>query len=227
MDSSVFKEETSKLRFRSISDADVLSIAERAYKDQNVMELYSGSACTLDDYVRVLAESIPSGEVSNEHIMNFLKAKRLLKDTIKEDKNLINWYCDKIEEARALPILGAEEIAVIIVTAFLTGTFSNIAKKLVDKLFSRKSINKKELRKALDLIFANSILDLLEEHDDGLTTGEIAEITGMREEEVIEFLVKYKSQGWIHKKTHQDREKWKIKEGKAKIIEGYLKLRED
>ena len=117
-------------------------------------------------------------------------------------------------------------IAIIIVTAFLAGTFSNIAKKLVDKLFklfSRKSMNKKELRKALDLIFANSILASLQENEDGMTVGEIAEINGMLKEEVIKFLVKYKSQGWVQEKTHHDQEKWKLKKEMAKIIEGYFK----
>jgi len=227
MDSSVFIEEISKLRFRSISDTDVLSIAEKVSKDQKIMELYTGSEGSLDEYIRVLAESIPSGEITNDHIVNFLQAKRLLKDAIEKEKELINWYCDRMKEERALPILAAEEIAVIIVTAFLTGTFSNIAKKLINKLFSRKDVSKKEFRNALDMIFSNSILALLEKHKEGLTTREIAEITSTRLEEVIEFLVKYESQGWIRKKTQQDQEKWKIKKGRAKIIEGYLNLSED
>ncbi len=225
MDSSVFIEEIGKLRIRSIRDTDVLSIAERVSTDQIIMKLYTGSEGSLDEYVRVLAESIPSGEITNDHIVNFLQAKRLLKDAIQKDKELVNWYCDRMKEERALPILVAEEIAVIIVTAFLTGTFSNVAKKLVEKLFSRKGVSKKEFRNALDMIFANSILALLEEHKEGLTTREIAEVTSMRLEEVIEFLIKYESHGWIRKKTHQDQEKWKIKKGRAKIIEGYLNLR--
>ena len=84
-------------------------------------------------------------------------------------------------------------------------------------------MDKEELRNALHLIFANTILDLLEKDMEGLTSGEIAEITGMRLKEVIEYLLKYESQGWIRKKIHHGQEKWKLKKERAKIVEGYFK----
>jgi SOS response regulatory protein OraA/RecX len=222
MDSTVFREEIRNLQLRSVSHSDVLAIAKRAYSNNKVRELLSDSERSLDEYVKVLAECTPTGEVSDAEIVKFLRANRLLKEAIKQDAALIDLYQHSMKEQRALPLLAADEIATIVATAFLSGTFSQIAKLLVSRLFAKKGLAQKDLRKALDLLLSNPILPLLEEHKDGLTMHEIAKRSTMELQDVGYFLGKYEAQGWVGKVARGQTEAWRIKKTRARIIEGFL-----
>jgi len=218
----MFKKEIGRMRFKSVIHSDILAVAKNAYSNSEIKELCSNSERSLDEYIKILAECTPIGQMDNANIANFLKANKLLKEVIKQDATLIDLYKGSINEERALPVLAAEEIAMIVATAFLTGFFSEIAKKLVGKLFKKKGKSKKELRKALDILLSNPILPLLEKCKAGLTVAEIVATTNMELPDVSYFLGRYEAQGWLRKEVINQGEKWKIKKNRAKIIEGFL-----
>ncbi len=219
MESSVFRNELEKLKYKNVTVPVILSIAEKAYSNTEIQNLIPHFEKSLDEYVRIFIECNPVVEVNNSSISDFLLANQLIKKAISEDTEVIELYQKNIIERGALPFPILDEMALIVATAFLTGTFTEIAKFIINKLVEKKDKPIEQLRKALDLLLSNSILAALEEHGKGMTIKEISEETKMEPKDVGYFLAKYEDQGWAIKKTQDRKEIWEIKQNRADIIE--------
>jgi hypothetical protein len=126
MDSSVYQKEIGALKFRQADNSIVLSAAKNTYSDQRVKKLCSESSIPLDEYIKVLSECTPIGEIDADKLAIMLESTNILQSVVKQNPALVTYYKDQVKEERALPILAGEEIVIIIVTAFLNGTFSEI-----------------------------------------------------------------------------------------------------
>lgn len=226
MDSSVFIEEIDNLKFQRVEESYVQAVAREAYLDNEIRELCSDSERTLHEYIRVLAECTPIDELNNTKLVNFLQANKLLREITKQDADLVDLYKSRIREKTTLPVFYIDEIATIVVTAFLSGIFSQTAKSLINRLFTSKDISKKDLRKAIDLFLSSPILALLDEQKAGLTVEEITEILNIKPHDVGYFLAKYETQGWVRREKKQ-KEVWKIKKSRTKIVEEFSNIQGD
>ena len=219
MDSSVYKDEIGALKFRQVDDSLVLSAAKNTYSDQRIRKLCSDSSIPLDEYIRILTECTPIGEIDADMLTNLLESNQILQNVVKQNPAVVSYYKEQVKEERALPLLAAEEIVIIIITAFLNGTFSQIAKSLIEKLTGGAPAQKKEVKEALHLLLSNSLLPLLEANKNGQTANEIAENLAMKPEEAGYFLAKYEARGWVKQVTQGNRVVWKLKKSRGKIID--------
>ena len=218
MDSSVYKEEIKALKFRQVDDSLVLLAAKSTFSDQQIRKLSSGSSIPLYETIRVLTECTPIGEINADKLAIVLESNNILQSVVKQNPALVTYYKGQVKEDRALPILAVEEIVTIIVTAFMNGAFSEIAKHLLEKLLTGAPAHKKDIKKALHLLLSNSLLPLLEENENGQTANQIAKRLSMKPEEAGYFLAKYEEQGWIKQVEQGKRIVWKLKKSREKII---------
>jgi hypothetical protein len=219
MDSSVYKEEIGALKFRQVDDSLVLSVAKSSYSDPRIRNLCSDSSIPLDETIRVLTECTPMGEIGTDKLAEAVEAISILESIVKQNPALVTYYTEQIKEERALPILGVEEIVMIIATAFLNGAFSEIAKSLLEKLLKGAPAQNKEIKKAMQLLLSNSLLPVLEADEDRQTTSQIARKLGMKPEEAMYFLAKYEERGWVKQVRKGQQVVWKLKKSRAAIID--------
>jgi hypothetical protein len=219
MDSTLYKEEIAALKVRQAGDAEVLSAAESSYSDPRIRRLCSESAIPLDETIRVLSECTPFGELSPDKLAAAVESIRLLEEAVKHDPALVDYYKKQVKEDRALPIFGVEEIVMIVVSAFLNGAFSEIAKSLLQKLLKGSPAQSKDIKKAMELLLSNSLLPVLEADEDGLTASQIARKLGMKPEEAGYFLAKYEERGWVKQARQGNQLLWKLKKSRAAIID--------
>ncbi len=219
MDSSVYKDEIGALKFREVDAAQVLSAAKSGYADARIRKLCSNSAIPLDETIRVLSECTPMGDMSADRLAETFESLSILESAVKQDAELIKYYRAQVKEERALPILAAEEIVMIIATAFLNGAFSEMAKSLLEKLLKGAPAQSKDVKKAMQLLLSNSLLAVLEANKDGLTIREIAKKLGIKPEEAGVFLGKYEERGWVKQVKKGEPIVWKLKKTRAQIID--------
>ena len=219
MDSSLYKEEIGALKFRQVDDSVVLSAAKSSFSDQRIRKLCSDSSIPLDETIRVLTECTPMGEIDPDRLAIVLETNAILQGVVKQDRALVTYYKEQVKEDRALPVFAVEEIVTLIVTAFLSGAFSQVAKSLVEKLLKGAPARNKDIKKALHLLLSNSLLPVLEANEDGQTAHQIAKKLGLKPEEAGYFLAKYEEQGWVKPVKTGNRVVWKLKKSRAKIID--------
>jgi len=221
MESSVFRRELKVLEFKNIPVSVTSSKAREAYNDLEIKNLIPYFDKSLDEYVHILLRS-PVVQVNNSSIYEFLLINKIIKEAISEDKEIIRLYEESIEERGAVQFPILDEISLIIVTAFLTGFFTELAKTIIGKIFKTNQRSKVELRKALDLMLSNSILELLERHVGGMTVKMISEAIKIDPENAGYFISKYEDRGWVSKEIRDRKEIWVIKKKRADIIESFF-----
>jgi hypothetical protein len=181
--------------------------------------LCSDSSIPLDEYIRVLSECTPIGEINVDRLAKLLESNNILQSVVKQNPELVTYYKEQVKEERALPLFAVEEIVTIIAAAFLNGTFSEIAKILINKLLGGAPAQKSEVKKAFNLLLSNSLLPLLEESENGQTASKIANKLSMKLEDVGYFLAKYEAQGWVKQVKKGNQVVWKLKKSRKEIID--------
>ncbi len=219
MDSSLYKEEIGALKVRQADEAQVLSAAESSYADPRIRQLCASSSIPLDETIRVLTECTPTGDISAGKLAEAFESMSVLESAVRQNPELVKYYKEQVKEERALPILGVEEIVLIIATALLNGAFSEMAKGLVEKLIKGAPAQSKDIKKAMQLLLSNSLLPVLEAAEDGQTAAQIARKLGMKPEEAGYFLAKYEERGWVRQVKKGSQVLWKLKKSRAAIID--------